>query len=82
MQQYAPYVPAELIRPYITEYLSQGQLSTLSTLTGLDKRVLHDIRHGKREMVRFPTADKILTGLGLALEWYENEALARYYSMI
>lgn len=79
MQKHSPFVPAELIRPYIVEYLESGSLSALSTLTRTDERVLHDIRYGKRDKLRFPTADRILTGLDLALEWYENEALARIY---
>lgn len=82
MRHHTPYVPVELIKPYLDEYLTKSSIRALAQLTRTDERVLHDIRHGKREKLRFDTADRILGGLDLAHEWYENEALARIYQTV
>lgn len=81
MQSYSPYVPVGLLRPYLRDYLTTSSLMELSNCTRTDPRVLYDIINGKRVNVRFPTADRILTGMGLATEWYDNEALAQYYAV-
>lgn len=81
MSRHTPYVPADIIRRYLEDYLTTSTLRECANATRTDERVLYDILHGHRVHVRFDTADRILGGIGLAHEWYENEALSRIYAM-
>lgn len=83
MQRYAPFVPARIIRPYLLAYLNSptGSLRELSTATGVAERRLYDIMR-TQEKVSFPVADRILTGMGLALEWHQNETLHQIYESV
>lgn len=83
MQRYAPFVPARIIRPYLLAYLNSptGSLRELSTLTHTPERRLYDIMR-TQEKVSFPVADRILTGMGLAVEWHNNEALSQIYETV
>lgn len=81
MQSHSPFVPTALLRPYLRSYLTRSTLTELERATGVTTRTIYDILYNRRQHVRFDTADKLLTGMDLALEWYENEALSRYYAL-
>lgn len=77
-----PWVPAAMLVPYLDEYLETGKLIELANSTGVDSRVIYDIRSGRRERVSFNMADRLLTGMGLAIAWHDDEALRRIYALV
>lgn len=59
-------VPAELIKPYLQEWIDQGHtLRTLADKAMLSESNLLRIMRGDRDMIRESTADKILSALGI-----------------
>lgn len=73
MDTYKPYVPVSRLKPLILEYLSRGgQMGHLAELTGINVRTLSAMKNGGRGTVRFDTADRLLTHLGLVDVWHTD----------
>jgi hypothetical protein len=72
-------VPAEPLRPIIEGLIAEHGVAGTSALTGLPQRRLWGIRNGESELIRFDTADKIVTfGIG-PHAWHSDETFAAFY---
>lgn len=63
-------------------WLSKDEQHTLelaAMYSGINVRTLSDVIHDRRETLRFPTADAILTGIGYFMAWRDDPELSEFY---
>jgi hypothetical protein len=75
-----PFVPAKLILPLLEPLFAERRLGNIAEASRLGLRDLYDLRNGRRQHIRFDTADRLISVvLGRPELWWEIPELRAIY---